>query len=310
MTTASEAKGPLHGVSVVEMAGLGPAPFCGMLVADMGAEVIRVDRLGDADLGIKRDPRFDIASRGKRSVAIDIKCAAGRDAVLRLVEQADVWIEGFRSGVMERLGLGPEPCLALNPGLIFGRITGWGQQGPLAQAAGHDLNYIALTGALEAIGEAGRPPVAPLNLVGDFGGGSMYLAFGIASALVERARSGRGLVIDAAIIDGVSSLLAGIHGQLVAPGKRNAVITWCAGRRHGTRLRDGRRALRQHLRHRTAFLRRTAVQAGAGPDHAARPHEPPALAGAAQHLCGHLHGPHADNGRRCWKAATPATRRC
>lgn len=206
--------GPLSGIRVVEMAGLGPAPFCGMTLADMGAEVIRVDRLGDADLGIKRDPRFDVASRGKRSVAIDIKSPSGRDAVLRLVEQADVLIEGFRPGVMERLGLGPQACHARNPRLVFGRLTGWGQQGPLSQAAGHDLNYIALTGALEAIGQADSGPVAPLNLLGDFAGGSMYLAFGIACALVERQTSGHGQVIDGAIIDGVSHLMGGIHGQL------------------------------------------------------------------------------------------------
>ena len=206
--------GPLSGIRVVEMAGLGPAPFCGMTLADMGAEVIRVDRIGDADLGLKRDPRFDVASRGKRSVAIDIKSDAGRQAVLRLIQQADVLIEGFRPGVMERLGLGPQTCHALNPRLVFGRLTGWGQTGPLAQAAGHDLNYIALTGALEAIGLEDSGPVAPLNLLGDFAGGSMYLAFGIACALVERHTSGKGQVIDGAIIDGVSHLMGGIHGQL------------------------------------------------------------------------------------------------
>ncbi len=206
--------GPLSGIRVVEMAGLGPAPFCGMALADMGAEVIRIDRLGDADLGIKRDPRFDVASRGKRSVAIDIKNAQGRDAALRLIAQADVLIEGFRPGVMERLGMGPEACHACNPRLVFGRLTGWGQSGPLSQAAGHDLNYIALTGALEAIGLEDSGPVAPLNLLGDFAGGSMYLAFGIACALVERQTSGRGQVIDGAIIDGVSHLMGGIHGQL------------------------------------------------------------------------------------------------
>lgn len=206
--------GPLSGIRVVEMAGLGPAPFCGMTLADMGAEVIRVDRIGDADLGIKRDPRFDVASRGKRSVAIDIKSDAGRQTVLQLIQQADVLIEGFRPGVMERLGLGPTACHALNPRLIFGRLTGWGQTGPLSQAAGHDLNYIALTGALEAIGLEDSGPVAPLNLLGDFAGGSMYLAFGIACALVERHTSGKGQVIDGAIIDGVSHLMGGIHGQL------------------------------------------------------------------------------------------------
>jgi alpha-methylacyl-CoA racemase len=155
-----------------------------------------------------------VASRGKRSVALDIKSQAGRDAVLRIVRGADALIEGFRPGVMERLGLGPQDCHAVNPGLVFGRMTGWGQQGPLAQAAAHDMNYIALTGALEAIGTADGPPVAPLNLVGDFGGGSMFLALGVLAALLERTRSGQGQVVDAAIVDGVSALMAGIHGQL------------------------------------------------------------------------------------------------
>ena len=206
--------GPLQGFKIIEMAAIGPAPLAGMLLADMGAEVTRIDRLGDADLGIKRDPRFDLASRGKRSVALDIKSPAGRDAVLRIVRGADALIEGFRPGVMERLGLGPQDCQAVNPGLVFGRMTGWGQQGPLAQAAAHDMNYIALTGALEAIGADGGPPVAPLNLVGDFGGGSMFLALGVLAALLERTRSGQGQVVDAAIVDGVSALMAGIHGQL------------------------------------------------------------------------------------------------
>ena len=195
------------------MAAIGPAPLAGMLLADMGAEVIRIDRLGDADLGVKRDPRFDIATRGKRSVAIDIKSAEGRDAVLRLVGSADALIEGFRPGVMERLGLGPADCHAVNPGLVFGRMTGWGQHGPLSQAAAHDMNYIALTGALEAIGPADAAPVPPLNLVGDFGGGSMFLAMGVLAALLERTRSGLGQVVDAAIVDGVAALMAGMHGQ-------------------------------------------------------------------------------------------------
>ncbi|MEO8296926.1 MAG: CaiB/BaiF CoA-transferase family protein [Burkholderiales bacterium] len=206
--------GPLQGFRIIEMAALGPAPFCGMLLADMGAEVIRIDRQGDADLGMKRDPRFDIASRGKRSVAVDLKSREGIATVLRLIQHADALIEGFRPGVMERLGLGPAVCHEINPGLVFGRMTGWGQDGPLSQAAGHDMNYIALTGALDAIGWEGAPPAPPLNLVGDFGGGSMYLAFGLACALVERGRSGKGQVVDAAIVDGVSSLLAGIHGQV------------------------------------------------------------------------------------------------
>ena len=206
--------GPLSGFRIIEMAAIGPAPLAGMLLADMGAEVVRIDRLGDADLGIKRDPRFDVATRGKRSVALDIKSPAGRDAALRLIARADALIEGFRPGVMERLGLGPADCHAVNPGLVFGRMTGWGQSGPLSEAAAHDLNYIALTGALEAIGPEDGPPVAPLNLVGDFGGGSTFLAMGVLAALLERSRSGRGQVVDAAIVDGVGALMAGIHGQL------------------------------------------------------------------------------------------------
>ena len=206
--------GPLQGFKLIEMAAIGPVPLAGMLLPDMGAQALRIDRLGEAELGIKRDPRFDVASRGKRSLALDIKSAAGREVVLRLARDADALIEGFRPGVMERLGLGPADCHAVNPGLVFGRMTGWGQQGPLAQAAAHDMNYIALTGALEAIGEAGRPPVAPLNLVGDFGGGSMFLAMGVLAALLERTRSGRGQVVDAAIVDGVGALMAGVHGQL------------------------------------------------------------------------------------------------
>lgn len=206
--------GPLQGFKIIEMAAIGPVPLAGMLLADMGAELVRIDRLGEVDLGIRRDPRFDLASRGKRSVALDIKSPAGRDAVLRIVRGADALIEGFRPGVMDRLGLGPQACHAVNPRLVFGRMTGWGQQGPLAQAAGHDMNYIALTGALEAIGPTDGPPVAPLNLVGDFGGGSMFLALGVLAALLERTHSGRGQVVDAAIVDGVSALMAGIHGQL------------------------------------------------------------------------------------------------
>ena len=215
--------GPLHGFRILEMAALGPAPLAGMLLADMGADVVRIDRLGDADLGIKRDPRFDLPARGKRSVAVDLKAPAGRETVLRLVRGADALIEGFRPGVMERLGLGPADCHKVNPRLVFGRMTGWGQTGPLAQAAAHDMNYIALTGALEAIGpSADQPPVAPLNLVGDFGGGSMFLAMGVLAALLERTTSGRGQVVDAAIVDGVGVLMAALHGQVAGGTWRHA----------------------------------------------------------------------------------------
>lgn len=222
--------GPLYGLRVIELAGIGPGPYCAMLLADLGADVIRVDRLGGSDLGVPVDRRFDVKGRNRRSIALDLKSQAGRDTVLRLVDKADVLIEGFRPGVAERLGLGPADCRARNPRLVFGRMTGFGQQGPLAQAAGHDLNYIALTGALNAIGPAGGGPVAPLNLVGDYGGGSMFLALGILSALFERQSSGLGQVVDAAMVDGASSLMSLFHG-LQAAGQ------WSPSR--GDNLLDG-----------------------------------------------------------------------
>jgi alpha-methylacyl-CoA racemase len=178
--------GPLHGLQVVELAGIGPGPMCAMLLADLGADVVRIDRLEPSGLGVPTSPRFDVTARNRRSAAIDLKAPAGREAVLRIAQGADVLIEGFRPGVAERLGLGPADCHARNPRLVYGRITGFGQQGPLAQAAGHDLNYIALTGALDAIGPAGGAPTPPLNLVADYGGGALYLAFGVMAALFER----------------------------------------------------------------------------------------------------------------------------
>lgn len=183
-----------------------------MLFADLGADVVRVDRLEPSGLGLAMDPRHDVNARGRRSVALDLKSEAGRAAVLRLVQGSDVLVEGFRPGVMEKLGLGPAECHALQPRLVYGRITGFGQQGPLAQAAGHDLNYIALTGVLDAIGTAEGGPLPPLNLVGDYGGGALYLAFGVMAALYERERSGRGQVVDAAMVDGASSLASIFHG--------------------------------------------------------------------------------------------------
>lgn len=200
--------GPLSGVKILEIAGIGPGPFAGMMLSDMGADVIRIDRADRVRPRSGDAPPKDILARGRRSVAVDLKRPEGVEAVLALVEQADALIEGFRPGVMERLGVGPEACLARNPRLVFGRMTGWGQEGPLAHAAGHDINYIALTGALAAIGRAGQAPVPPLNLVGDFGGGGMLLAFGVACALVESGRSGKGQVVDAAMVDGASSLMA------------------------------------------------------------------------------------------------------
>jgi len=202
--------GPLKGLKVIEMAGIGPGPFCAMMLADMGAEVIRVDRLSQKGGG----HRANVLNRGRRSLALDLKNPAAVEAVLRLVEQADAIIEGFRPGVMERLGLGPDVCLARNPKIIFGRMTGWGQTGPLAEAAGHDINYISIAGALGAMGYSDRPPSPPLNLVGDFGGGAMYLLTGMLAALFERNNSGRGQVIDAAMTDGTASLLSPFFGLM------------------------------------------------------------------------------------------------
>jgi len=201
--------GPLSGLRIVEFAGIGPAPFAAMLLADMGADVVRIVRPGAPAL----DKR-DLVERGRRVVSIDLKNAEGRESALLLLERAEVLLEGFRPGVMERLGLGPEPALARNPRLIYGRMTGWGQTGPLATAAGHDIDYIALTGALHAIGEAGRGPIPPLNLLGDFGGGSLYLIVGVLAALLEARHSGRGQVVDAAIVDSAASLLTFIYAAV------------------------------------------------------------------------------------------------
>lgn len=207
--------GPLNGLRVIELASIGPGPMCAMLLADLGADVLRIDRIEPSGLGVPVDKRFEVTGRSRRSVALDFKQAAGIDAALRLIDKADVLIEGWRPGVAERLGLGPEQCHARNPGLVYGRMTGFGQTGPLAHAAGHDLNYIALTGALHAIGGPGKP-VPPLNLVGDYGGGALYLAFGLMAALFERSRSGQGQVVDAAMVDGAASLTAIFHGLLAA----------------------------------------------------------------------------------------------
>ena len=205
--------GPLAGFRIIEMAGIGPAPFAATLLSDMGAEVIRVDRREAADLGLPgREPKFDVLHRGRRSLAVDLKTEAGCAVVKRLAAKADGLIEGFRPGVMERLGLSPEELLKINPKLVFGRMTGFGQNGPLAQAAGHDINYIALAGVLHAIGRKGEGPVPPLNLVGDFGGGGMFLAFGVVCALLEAQKSGKGQVVDAAMVDGAAYLAAGIYG--------------------------------------------------------------------------------------------------
>jgi alpha-methylacyl-CoA racemase len=204
--------GPLAGVRAVEFAGIGPGPMCGMLLSDMGAQVLRIDRIEPSGLGLEKPPRFDVLNRGRRSAAIDLKTVDGVALALDVVAHADVLIEGFRPGTMERIGLGPDDCFKRNERLVYGRVTGWGQDGPLARAAGHDLNYIALNGTLDCIGRAGAAPTPPLNLVGDFGGGALFLAFGVTCALIEAQRSGRGQVVDAAMIDGAAVLTSAFFG--------------------------------------------------------------------------------------------------
>ncbi|MEM7251703.1 MAG: CaiB/BaiF CoA-transferase family protein [Pseudomonadota bacterium] len=205
--------GPLDGIRIIELQGIGPGPFCGMMLADMGADVIRVDRTGAAG-GVPRAPKFDLLARGRRSIRVDLKSTAGRDVFLKLVEGADGVVEGFRPGVIERLGIGPDVLLETNPRVVIGRMTGWGQEGPIASVAGHDINYIALAGALFNIGTRGGPPSPPLNLVGDFGGGGMLLAFGMVSAMLSARATGRGQVVDAAMVDGTAILCASMFGRL------------------------------------------------------------------------------------------------
>lgn len=221
--------GPLTGLRIIEITGIGPGPLCGMLLADMGAEVLRIDRPIEQHGESPISGRHDLLARGRRSVAVDLKRPQGVETLLRLVERADALFEGFRPGVMERLGVGPEVCLGRNPALVYGRMTGWGQTGPLAKTVGHDINYIALAGALEPIGRAGGPPVPPLNLVGDFGGGGVFLALGIVSGILEARESGRGQVVDAAMVDGSSVLMTLFHAM------RN-VGTWSGPR--GTNFLD------------------------------------------------------------------------
>jgi alpha-methylacyl-CoA racemase len=200
--------GPLEGVRVVELASIGPIPFCGMVLSDMGADVVRVDKLAEVATADPSRAPGTVLDRGRRSIGVDLKAAAGVDVVLRVVESCDVLIEGYRPGVAERLGIGPDVCLGRNPRLVYGRLTGWGREGPLADRAGHDIDYIALAGALSAFGRAGGPPTPPLNLVGDFGGGGLLLAYGIACALVSSSRTGAGQVVDTAMVDGTALLMA------------------------------------------------------------------------------------------------------
>jgi alpha-methylacyl-CoA racemase len=211
--------GPLEGIRIVELAGIGPGPFCAMLLSDMGAEIIRVDRAAMVGHDTDRDgndSRFNLLARGRRNIAVDLKNPAAVDATLRLIDQADALLEGFRPGVMERLGLGPDLCLARNPKLVYGRMTGWGQDGPIAHIAGHDINYIALSGVLHSIGEAGGPPVPPLNLVGDFGGGALYLAMGVLAGIISARATGKGQVIDCSMVEGSASLMMMMYGALAS----------------------------------------------------------------------------------------------
>ncbi|MGI6856751.1 CaiB/BaiF CoA transferase family protein [Mesorhizobium sp. 1B3] len=209
-------KGPLAGVKIVEMQGIGPAPLAAMLLADLGADVMRVERMAESGIGVARPREFDFATRGRAAVSVDLKREEGVAFTLGLITQADGLVEGFRPGVMERLGLGPEPCLRLNPRLAYGRLTGWGQSGPLASTAGHDLNYLALTGVLDRLGRAGSSPTPPINLLGDYAGGSMLMAFGLLAAILSARTTGRGQVVDAAMVDGVSLLAVPLLGLIGA----------------------------------------------------------------------------------------------
>lgn len=208
--------GPLASVRIIEFAGIGPAPMAAMMFADLGATVLRIERPTAVEAGIRRPLAFQLTMRGRKAIALDLKNSAHVELALKIIGSADGLIEGFRPGVMERLGLGPDICLARNPTLVYGRMTGWGQTGPLAQVAAHDLNYIALTGALHAIGRKGQPPTPPLNLLGDLGGGATYLAFGMASAMLHARQTGEGQIVDAAIVDGVAHLMTNAHGLLAA----------------------------------------------------------------------------------------------
>ena len=216
MSEKTPARGPLSGYRLIEIAGIGPTQLTGMLLADMGAEIVRMVRLGPVDLGVPMPDKYKLMNRSRRSVAIDLKRPQGRDLVLDMCAGADALFEGFRPGVMERLGLGPDECMQRNPGLVYGRMTGWGQDGPLANTAGHDPNYIGIAGVLGCIGKKDEAPAYPLNLIGDFGGGALYLAMGLLAALLEAAKSGKGQIVDAAMVDGAASMMTTFYGLLAA----------------------------------------------------------------------------------------------
>ena len=260
------ANGPLDGVRIIELQGIGPGPFCGMMLSDMGADVIRIDRAANVPAEPSDTPSYDILARGRRSIGVDLKHPDGIETVLRLVEGADGLIEGFRPGVMERLGLGPDECLARNPRLVYGRMTGWGQEGPYAQMAGHDINYISLAGALAHIGRAGQAPLPPLNLVGDFGGGGMLLAFGVVCGLLEARSSGQGQVVDAAMVDGAAVLMTMFSGMFASGAADRRAGHEPARHRQPLlrRVRDRRRPLRALRLDRAAVLRRAAGAVGPG----------------------------------------------
>ena len=214
--TCNNAKGPLSGYKLIEIAGIGPTQLTGMLLADMGAEIVRIERLSAVELGVSKPPGYNLMNRSRRSLAVDLKQPQGRDVVLQLCERVDALFEGFRPGVMERLGLGPDECMRRNEKLVYGRMTGWGQDGPLAKTAGHDPNYIGIAGILSCIGGKNKAPAYPLNLIGDFGGGALYLAMGLLAAMLETAKSGKGQIVDAAMIDGAASMMTSIYGLLAA----------------------------------------------------------------------------------------------
>lgn len=216
MTERVTTAGPLSGMGVIEMAAIGPVPHCGLVLAELGADVLRIDRLSASGLGIEVSAEFDVLARGKRTVALDLKEEAGRGAALDLIGEADILIEGFRPGVMERVGLGPQACLARNPRLVYGRLSGWGDTGPMANEAGHDLNFLGLTGALAAMGEAGAPPPVPLNLIADFGGGAMQLAVGVLAASLMARATGQGQVVSSSILEGALALMPMFYGLRAA----------------------------------------------------------------------------------------------